>query len=300
MKHKSFSVVIAIIAVVAVVLVGVVYLIGACNPGTPAGHVGYVTRGAVFGKTAFYGLQDGPTSSGLGWMLKVVNINITPYTYEEPFFNDSAVLSKDNLKIGFGVFVVWCVDRSRVQQFVDIFASYYNENSPDAILKCAYDNYLHAPLRAYARDEIQQLNGLEIKDKITPIGEIIFARATKLTENTPFKIISIVVGNIQYPAVVADAVAEKMATTQILERTKLEVDVEKAKAEKRVAEANGIADAMEIVQSKLTPLYLQHEAIEAQKAMVGSVNHTTVYIPTGNMGVPLTGVFDAVGAKESK
>ncbi len=41
--------------------------------------------------------------------------------------------------------------------------------------------------------------------------------------------------------------------------------------------------------SRLTPLYIQHEAIEAQKAMVGSENHTTIYIPVGPMGVPIVG-----------
>ena len=43
-------------------------------------------------------------------------------------------------------------------------------------------------------------------------------------------------------------------------------------------------------------MYIQHEAIEAQKLMVNSPNHTTVYIPVGPMGVPLTGTFPAANA----
>ena len=58
-------------------------------------------------------------------------------------------------------------------------------------------------------------------------------------------------------------------------------------------EAEGIAQSMEIINTKLTSAYLQHEAIEAQKAMAGSPNHTTVYIPAGPMGVPVVGTFDA-------
>ena len=39
---------------------------------------------------------------------------------------------------------------------------------------------------------------------------------------------------------------------------------------------------------------------EAQKAMVGSPNHTVVYIPVGPMGVPVTATFDATtGAPRS-
>lgn len=33
-------------------------------------------------------------------------------------------------------------------------------------VQVAYNNFLREPLRTYARDEIQRLNGMEIKDKI--------------------------------------------------------------------------------------------------------------------------------------
>jgi len=44
----------------------------------------------------------------------------------------------------------------------------------------------------------------------------------------------------------------------------------------------------------LSTMYIQHEAIEAQKQMVNSPNHTVVYIPVGPMGVPLTATMPAV------
>jgi hypothetical protein len=55
---------------------------------------------------------------------------------------------------------------------------------------------------------------------------------------------------------------------------------------------------MQIIRGQLSPLYVQHEAIEAQKQMVNSPNHTVVYIPAGAMGVPLTGTFDAAGPRK--
>src|SRR5439155_1152907 len=82
--------------------------------------------------------------------------------------------------------------------------------------------------------------------------------------------ISAVVGNIQYPKEVADAVAEKMAATQVLERKQTEIEIEQREAQKRVVQAEGIGKAMAIINERLTSQYLQHEAIEAQKAMVGS------------------------------
>lgn len=42
-----------------------------------------------------------------------------------------------------------------------------------------------------------------------------------------------------------------------------------------------------IINSSLTPLYLQHEAIQAQLAMANGTNHTVISIPTGDSGIPL-------------
>ena len=51
---------------------------------------------------------------------------------------------------------------------------------------------------------------------------------------------------------------------------------------------------MEIIRGQLSALYIQHEAIEAQKLMVNSPNHTVgVHPGPGAMGVPITGTFNA-------
>jgi hypothetical protein len=39
------------------------WFLGSRNPFTPAGYVGYLTKGAVVGKAYFYGIQRGPTSA---------------------------------------------------------------------------------------------------------------------------------------------------------------------------------------------------------------------------------------------
>lgn len=65
------------------------------------------------------------------------------------------------------------------------------------------------------------------------------------------------------------------------------VEVENQKAAIKVAEANGIAQAQHIINATLTDRYLQHEAINAQEKMANSPNHTTIYIPSGQNGIPL-------------
>src|SRR5215203_2436926 len=60
---------------------------------------------------------------GRGWLLAVTNVSITPYTYTEEFSHDDAVLSRDNLKIQFGVHTVWRIDESQVPLFMDRFST---------------------------------------------------------------------------------------------------------------------------------------------------------------------------------
>jgi regulator of protease activity HflC (stomatin/prohibitin superfamily) len=159
-------------------------------------------------------------------------------------------------------------------------------------VRVAYQNFLREPLRTFARDEVQKLNGLDIKERITEIGGNLYTRVQALTKNTPFEVTSVVVGNVQYPQEVEDAVARKMATTQLLEQKQTEIEIEEREKQKRIVQAEGIARAMEIISQRLSAQYLQHEAIEAQRAMVNSPNHTTIYIPVGPMGVPLVGTLD--------
>lgn len=279
-----------IIMVLGTIISFVVWFIGSSNPEVSAGYVGYQTQGAVIGKTSFFGTIKGPSSPGRTWMIRSFNVSITPYTYTEEFKDDNEVLSKDNLRLGFRTHIVWRVREDSVKDFVEKFSTIDpNNQKQDAekVVRDAYNNYLKEPFRTYSREEVQKLEGLKVKDMQSEIGTAIFVKMKALANGTPFEITSVVVGNIQYPKIVADAVADNLATTQRLEK-------EQKDAERRIVQAEGIAKAMQIINERLTPQYLQHEAIEAQKAMVGSPNHTVIYIPVGPLGVPLVGTFDTV------
>jgi regulator of protease activity HflC (stomatin/prohibitin superfamily) len=275
----------------------VIWLMGSRNPFTPAGYVGYLTKGAVFGRSTFYGVQRGPTSAGRTWLLDVSNVSITPYTYTEDFTNNEAVLSRDNLKISFRVHTVWRIDDRRIPQFMERYSTTVkdnqHDNAPDSIVQVAYGNFIREPLRTFARDEVQRRNGLEVKDALIPIGDAVLARVRAYAADSPFIVSSVVVGNVQYPAEVADAVSKKLAATQDLQRKDTEIEIERKERTKREVQAQGIANAMQIIRGQLSAMYIQHEAIEAQRQMVNSPNHTVVYIPVGPMGVPITATFPA-------
>ncbi len=72
-----------------------------------------------------------------------------------------------------------------------------------------------------------------------------------------------------------------------IHQTEQLVKVEQQKAQIKVEEAKGIAEAQKIINTTLTDRYLQHEAIQAQMEMANSPNHTQIYIPVGTNGIPL-------------
>jgi hypothetical protein len=81
-----------------------------------------------------------------------------------------------------------------------------------------------------------------------------------------------------------------------IQQTAQLVQVEKQKADIRVVDAEGIAKAQQIINATLTDRYLQHEAIQAQEQMANSPNHTTIYIPSGQNGIPLVSTIDDPGS----
>jgi hypothetical protein len=94
-----------------------------------------------------------------------------------------------------------------------------------------------------------------------------------------------------------DAANEVVVSNVQIQNQAQHVEIEKKKAEVRVAEANGIAESQRIIASSLTDSYLQYLAIKAQEAMATGPNHTEIYIPSGYNGIPLVKTLDSPTAE---
>ncbi len=73
----------------------------------------------------------------------------------------------------------------------------------------------------------------------------------------------------------------------LIEEARAEMEAAKLLREAEVERAWGAAEAMEIIKKEIDDNYLIYLSIQAQKKMADSPNHTTVYIPVGEMGIPL-------------
>jgi len=164
------------------------------------------------------------------------------------------------------------------------------DKAPDSIRQVAYGNFVREPLRTFARDEVQRRNGLEVKDALIAIGDAVLARVRAYAASSPFVVTSVVVGNVQYPGEVADAVSRKLAATQELQRKDTEIEIERKERTKREVQAQGIANAMQIIRGQLSSMYIQHEAISPAPDGQLAESHGGLH-PAGPMGVPITGTF---------
>lgn len=91
------------------------------------------------------------------------------------------------------------------------------------------------------------------------------------------------------PEEVDRAIQAKIAAQQEAEAMTFKKQKAEQEAQIRVVEARGLAQAQEIINSTLTPTYLQHEAIQAYRDLAGSPNTTFVILPTSATaaGIPL-------------
>jgi regulator of protease activity HflC (stomatin/prohibitin superfamily) len=255
---------------------------GCSNPEADAGNVAYVfQKPIIFGKGGFDKAIKGPGKVGLGWRLYAYQVPIKPLTFKEDF----KILAKDELNVSFSVQIKMRV-KEEEQKIREVVEQYGHEIHTSG-RPVWYEEFIQEQFRMYVRDAVKDYTSREAKDKRQAIREVVLGKTRSLTDLTPFVVMDVMVGNIDFPNVVTQAVEHKMKAQQDLERQKTEIEITKLKAEKRVEEAKGIAKAQEIINSTLTDKYLQHEAIKAQMNMADSPNHTTTYIPSGANGIPL-------------
>jgi len=249
-------------------------VVGCTNPTTPAGSEGYVKEEPrLFGNGGFIGVLKGPAAFGFSfWNNEVINIDFRPRTYPEKF----NILTKDELNI----IIQWqTIIKVKSHTVKDVIENYAGNDF--------YKRYIQEPLRSIVRKNVQVYDSREIKEKRNEISTKVMKELNSYLNDTPFIPTIGMVGNIDYPEIVTNAVTNKIAAKQLLDEKNTQIEIAIKDAEIRFEEAKGIAKAQKIINSTLTSNYLQHEAINAQLKMAASPNHTTVYIPSGVNGIPL-------------
>ena len=106
-----------------------------------------------------------------------------------------------------------------------------------------------------------------IKDASMAISATILRRLHEEYADKPFEFLSLSIGNIDYPESVTERVIANLAAEQRRQRREVERQIAEANAEIREVRARGEAEAQQIEQETLTPLFVQHEAADLYRAL---------------------------------
>jgi regulator of protease activity HflC (stomatin/prohibitin superfamily) len=271
MKHSDYNKTTNILGYFAI-LISAILIIFSFVRVVPAGTVGVVD---LFGR-----VSDIARSPGLNFVnpfAKLVIMNIKTEEGSE-IMN---VPSKEGLSIDLDVTILYRLSPDKATEIYKTVGEYYRQIVivPQFRSACrgVTVNYEAKALYTSSREEISQKIFDDLKGLLS-------ARSIILEK--------VLLRSIKLPQTVSTAIEMKLKAEQESEQMKFVLTKEKQEAERKVIEAEGIAKAQEIINKTLTAAYLQHEAIQAQMKMAGSPNHTTVYIPSGDNGIPLVRVLD--------
>jgi regulator of protease activity HflC (stomatin/prohibitin superfamily) len=264
-----------LIALFSMRVLGVLIVLGAValhtNPYVPPGHEGYVyERPRIFGNGGFQGTVEGPGNFGLSlFRNEAIAIDMRPQTHSEEF----DLLAQDDLTLRFKFHAVIAIEPGSVVKVVNEYGG-----------ADWYKRFVAEPFRSFVRDAVQQYQSTDLKTTMDDCARIVHGKLEKYLEKTPFRLINLSVGDIDYPQVVAQAVERKLAAKQLLEEKDTQQLIALKDAAIEVEKAKGKAEAQRIINSTLSAFYLQHETIEAQRKMAELPSHSTIYIPLGPTG----------------
>jgi regulator of protease activity HflC (stomatin/prohibitin superfamily) len=256
------------------------------NVRVTAGYASYIYSKPILGKGQFKEVIFGPASTGLRWRLWGQPVSITPYTYSESFDADSAILAKDKLPLSSQAHIVWRLkpDEKSVRRFMEEFGGWETTGIPDKIAKAAYDQFIREPFRTITRSVVAKYDGLSVNESLPAISKDISDQVRDLLNNTPFEVMSVVMGNASPPQQVIVAIATKVALNQTLEQKAIEeqiaqknIDIERKNGEaagaRSSAQAIEQAKAITSISAVLSPAYVQYLQAENIKGA------DRVYVP---------------------
>ena len=118
---------------------------------------------------------------------------------------------------------------------------------------------------------------------------MLFRSFTKLTKDRGIVTEAVLLRKIGLPAIVANAIQEKLRREQEAEQMKFVLQKEQQEAERKRVEAQGIADYQRVISQSLTDRQLQYEQIKAQLELAKSPNAKIIIMGKGNTPVILDG-----------
>jgi prohibitin 1 len=258
---RSVRGLIIVIAIIVAILIG--------NPLTviPAGHVGV--------KDFFGSVSSSVLTPGVHFVFpftRVVKMSIKTQEVKET----AEVPSKEGLTMDLEGSLLFRLDPARAPDIYKTIGPNYQEIAVEPQIRSAIREVT-------ATYEAKALYSAE-RDKIASETYQLFA---KMSQGRGIIAEAVLLRKIGLPAVVANAIQEKLKREQEAEQMKFVLQKESQEAERKRIEAQGVADFQRIVASGISQQLLEWKGIEATEKLALSANTKVVVIGNSKSGLPI-------------
>lgn len=150
-----------------------------------------------------------------------------------------------------------------------------------------YEQVVQQAFRSISRAVFAQYKYNDIPKKSVEIQNKILAQLKDELKDKHLDLDAVEIKHVEYPPLVKQATDSKLATEQKLLQKEYETKIAEKDAQIKIIEARGQQTAQRIIDSTLTPTYLQYRALDVQKSLINSSNTSFYFIPVGSNGLPI-------------
>ncbi|MFW2405467.1 MAG: SPFH domain-containing protein [Gammaproteobacteria bacterium] len=208
-------------------------------------------------------------------------------------FNDLTPKARDNLRLkDLDISIFYRVYPEKMAELMVKYAASYAQG--DNALLPAF-GVVFREGRDVIYEEVTKIDSLELHRNRDTLREGIATELqSKLDDKDPdvFTITRVAVRALNTDPTIEAAIQKAVQAQKTLEAKKVEVEIAAKDAEIEIARARGIAEANAIINSSLTPEYLQHELNEALK-MFAQNEGGVVVVPANMQGQGMSMILDS-------
>ncbi len=229
--------------------------------------------------------------------------------------NDSIrVMSEDDLQMHVDLTIRYELDGAKVPWLhehigKDYEAVLFRPMSRD-VARAVFGQFTGLDAATDKRSEVAEKIQEELSKALNNAAAITVANEVAETENLDealeildadggddygIRIVGVDLRDVIPPQTTLTAIESKITRQQEVEQKKFEQEVAEADAKIALIEAEGLKSAQDVINETLTPLYVQHEAIEAIEALAGSPNTTFYIVPMNPEGAGLPLILSPSG-----
>lgn len=257
-----------------------------CTEQVPAGY-----KGKILGTDGYHPEVIEPSRTTVGWREKLILIETTTKTWEEPV----SILLSDKLTLHADIKF-----RARITSDKKNLNAIFNDinvnNDLIVNVEDVYNIYGKMIVQNKAREVISQYTIDDINKNYSRISGELYGALQKEFLNSPIELSDVVLGNIRYPKIVTDAIdkakqrrmeieEEKAKTQKELIRVQGLEQIAKAEYNIKMLEAKRIRDYNKMIAEGVTPELIQLRKLEVQEQMVQAIknNQNVIYMPMDMM-----------------